>query len=70
MDLVSFDTKGEFEMFAEIMKRGNYDCVIRSLHNATSLAIAIFSWLFPVLYSGPKLLLHSLYLVNSRETLA
>ena len=24
MDLVSFDTKGEFEMFAEIMKRGNY----------------------------------------------
>ena len=32
MDLVSFDTKGEFEMFAEIMKRGNYDCVIRSLH--------------------------------------
>ena len=68
MDLVSFDTKGEFEMFAEIMKRGNY--VVRSLHNATSLAIAIFSWLVPVLYSGPKLLLHSLDLVNSRETLA
>ena len=39
-------------------------------HNATSLAIAIFSWLVPVLYSGPKLLLHSLDLVNSRETLA
>ena len=24
MDLVSFDTKGEYEMFAEIMKRGRF----------------------------------------------
>ena len=29
MDLVSFDTKGEFEMFAEIMKRGKTNLVIK-----------------------------------------
>ena len=40
------------------------------IHNATSLAIAIYSLSVPVLYSRPKLLLHSLDLVNSRETLA
>ena len=38
MDLVSFDTKGEFEMFAEIMKRGNYIIVISSLHTKCNIA--------------------------------
>ena len=30
MDLVSFDTKGEYEMFAEIMARGIYDHVVQN----------------------------------------
>ena len=41
MDLVSFDTRGEFEMFAEIMKRGNYVYFSDRQHN---LEFEKFSW--------------------------
>ena len=30
MDLVSFDTKGEYEMFAEIMARGKYYNIVQT----------------------------------------
>ncbi len=56
MDLVSFDTRGEFEMFAEIMKRGNYVYFSDRQHN---LEFEKFSWFgntiiyCPVLYIRP-----------------
>ena len=54
MDLVSFDTKGEFEMFAEIMKRGDYiSSVIVKFIIATPVAIP---WrLLPCFVHGPKI---------------
>ena len=53
MDLVSFDTKGEFEMFAEIMKRGDYISVIVKFIIATPVAIP---WrLLPCFVHGPKI---------------
>ena len=42
MDLVSFDTRGEFEMFAEIMKRGNYVYFSDRQHNLEFEKFSLF----------------------------
>ena len=57
MDLVSFDTKGEFEMFAEIMKRGETISSVSFLNLSLQHQLQLLFFLvLPCFVHGPVLL--------------